>query len=209
MTASKPLDYGYAHAHPTWDHSIILPPIVQALQSLPSNGAVLDIGCGNGALLAEIRKLGTWNLCGIESSESAVSLARGEGFDVRLGDATVDAATLFEPHSFDLIVSAEVIEHVYDPRALLRQAHALLKPRGRLLLTTPYHGYLKNLLIAILGKSDSHFNPLWDCGHIKFWSRATLSAALAEAGFHKIEFYGAGRLPYLWKSMVLTATVQP
>jgi len=170
---------------------------------------VLDIGCGNGALLAEIRKLGSWKLYGIESSESAVSLARGQGFDVRLGDATVDPATLFERHTFDLIVSAEVIEHVYDPRGLLREAHNLLKPRGRLLLTTPYHGYWKNLLIAILGKSDSHFNPLWDCGHIKFWSRATLSAALAETGFQGIQFYGAGRCAYLWKSMVLTATGQP
>jgi 2-polyprenyl-3-methyl-5-hydroxy-6-metoxy-1,4-benzoquinol methylase len=209
MTASKPLDYGYTHTHPTWDHSIILPPIVQALRHMPPNGALLDIGCGNGALLAEIRTLGSWNLCGIEMSESAVSLARGQGFDVRLGDATVDPATLFEPHTFDLIISAEVIEHVYDPRALLGQARTLLRPQGRLVLTTPYHGYLKNLFIAMLGKSDSHFNPLWDCGHIKFWSRATLSAALAEATFHKIEFYGAGRFPYLWKSMVLTATARP
>lgn len=209
MTAPKPLDYAYTHALPTWDHSIILPPIVQAVRGMPSGGAVLDIGCGNGALLAEIRKLGSWKLCGIESSESAVSLACGQGFDVRLGDATVDPTTLFEPRSFDLIISAEVIEHVYNPRGLLRQAHTLLRPQGRLLLTTPYHGYLKNLIIATLGKSDSHYNPLWDCGHIKFWSRATLSAALAEAGFQNIQFYGAGRIAYLWKSMVLTATAQP
>ncbi|MGC9951214.1 MAG: class I SAM-dependent methyltransferase [Bryobacteraceae bacterium] len=205
MTAPKPLDYSYTDALPGWDHSIILPPIVKALRSVRPNGAVLDIGCGNGAMLAEIRKLGSWKLCGIDSSESAVSIARGQGFNVRLADATVDSATLFEPHSFDLVISAEVIEHVYDPRGFLRQAHTMLRPHGRLLLTTPYHGYLKNLLIAVLGRFDSHVNPLWDCGHIKFWSRATLSAALAEAGFGQIEFYGAGRFAYLWKSMVLTA----
>lgn len=67
---------------------------------------------------------------------------------------------------------------------------------------------MKNLLIAVLGKFDSHVNPLWDCGHIKFWSRATLSAALVETGFGQIEFYGAGRFSYLMKSMVLTATCQ-
>jgi SAM-dependent methyltransferase len=106
MTAPKPLDYAYTRVLPTWDHSIILPPIVEATRSIPHDGAVLDIGCGNGALLAEIRKQGSWRLCGIESSESAVSLARGQGFDVRLGDATIDPVTLFEPHSFDLIVSA-------------------------------------------------------------------------------------------------------
>jgi len=209
MTPPKPLDYSYTDALPGWDFSIILPPIVQALRSIPPDSAVLDMGCGNGSMLAEIRKLGKWKLCGVDSSESAASMARSQGFDVRLADATVDSAPLFERHSFDLIISAEVIEHVYDPRGFLRHAHTLLRPHGRLLLTTPYHGYLKNLLIAILGKSDSHFNPLWDCGHIKFWSRATLSAALAETGFHRIEFYGAGRCAYLWKSMVLTATAQP
>jgi len=209
MTAPKPLDYSYTDVLPGWDHSIILPPIVQALRSVPAHGAVLDLGCGNGAMLAEIRKRGSWKLCGLDSSESAVSMAQSQGFDVRLADATVDSASLFEPHSFDLIVSAEVIEHVYDPRGFLRQAHRLLRPQGRLLLTTPYHGYLKNLLIAVMGKFDSHVNPLWDCGHIKFWSRATLSAALTETGFSRIEFYGAGRVPYLWKSMVLTAIAQP
>jgi 2-polyprenyl-3-methyl-5-hydroxy-6-metoxy-1,4-benzoquinol methylase len=100
----------------------------------------------------------------------------------------------------------EVIEHVYDPRGLLRQAHALLRPKGQIVLTTPYHGYLKNLLIAATGKCDSHYNPLWDCGHIKFWSRKTLVAALVETGWQNINFYGAGRFRYLWKSMVLTAT---
>jgi hypothetical protein len=80
-------------------------------------------------------------------------------------------------------------------------------PQGRLLLTTPYHGYLKNLLISALGKCDSHYNPLWDCGHIKFWSRRTLSKALEETGFENIQFYGAGRFRWLWKSMVLTSAV--
>jgi 2-polyprenyl-6-hydroxyphenyl methylase/3-demethylubiquinone-9 3-methyltransferase len=135
-------------------------------------------------------------------------MARSQGFDVRRLDAGSDLGGLFEQHSFDLIISVEVIEHVYDPRALLHQAHTLLCRNGSLLLTTPYHGYLKNLLIAVLGKSDSHYNPLWDCGHIKFWSRQTISEALREAGFEAIKFYGAGRLAYLWKSMVLTATTR-
>lgn len=206
MPLHQPLEYDYSDTRPTWDHSIILPPIIQAVKSIPPNGSVLDIGCGNGAMLAEIGKLGSWKLYGVESSETAVSLARSQGLDVRLADATTDLVTLFEQRTFDLIVSVEVIEHVYDPRGLLRQAHTLLRPKGRLVMTTPYHGYLKNLLIAALGKCDSHYDPLWDCGHIKFWSRKTLVAALVETGYQSIHFYGAGRFPYLWKSMVLTAT---
>ena len=206
MAEPKLLDYSYLHTDPPWDHSMLFPPILEALKSIPPNGAVLDIGCGNGAMLAEIRKHGHWRLYGVETSESGVSMARSQGFDVRRLDAGSDLGGLFEQHSFDLIISVEVIEHVYDPRTLLRQAHTLLCRKGMLLLTTPYHGYLKNLLIAMLGKSDSHYNPLWDCGHIKFWSRQTISEALLESGFEAIQFYGAGRLPYLWKSMVLTAS---
>jgi methionine biosynthesis protein MetW len=205
MSSPKPSDYRYTRIGPSWDHSIVLPPIIRAARSIPAKGSILDLGCGNGSMLAEIREIGSWRLCGVESSPSAVSLARSQGLDVRLADASAGLGEIFERHSFDLIISVEVIEHVYDPRSLLRQALALLRPNGRLVLTTPYHGYLKNLLIAARGKCDSHYNPLWDCGHIKFWSRKTLSAALEETGYQSIQFYGAGRFRYLWKSMVLTA----
>src|ERR1035438_9032616 len=80
------------------------------------------------------------------------------------------------------VISVEVIEHVYDPRGMLTNISSLLKTGGTLVLTTPYHGYLKSLAIAIAGKCDSHYNPLFDGGHIKFWSHRTLAAALSECG---------------------------
>ena len=52
---------------------------------------------------------------------------------------------------------------------------------------------------------DGRFTAQWDGGHIKFWSRRTLSALLEEVGFGRLEFRGAGRLPYLWNSMILSA----
>jgi len=59
-----------------------------------------------------------------------------------------------------------VIEHLFLPRALLRFAAKVLKPSGSLILSTPYHGYLKNLALALTGKLDKHFTVLWDGGHI-------------------------------------------
>jgi len=104
---------------------------------------------------------------------------------------------------FDAVVSTEVIEHLAQPALLLRFAAAKLRPGGILVLSTPYHGYLKNLLISLFGRWDFHHGPLWDGGHVKFWSRSTLTQLLLANGFQVLEFRGAGRLPFLWRSMIL------
>lgn len=207
MSSPNPSEYLYTSVKPTWDHHLVLPSILQMLRNLPPEGSILDVGCGNGTMLEEIHKRGSWKLAGVDSSRSAISIARARGFDVHLADATKGLLELFPPHSFDLVLAIEVIEHVYSPRDLLRQVRGVLKPGGRILLTTPYHGYVKNLLIAALGRCDSHYNPLWDCGHIKFWSRRTLTQILKDTGYHDIQFEAAGRVPYLWKSIVATASV--
>ena len=66
-------------------------------------------------------------------------------------------------------------------------------------------GHAKNLALALSGRLDKHFTALWDGGHIKFWSRSTLSKLLREAGFEMLEFKGAGRMPPVWKSMIMSA----
>jgi 2-polyprenyl-3-methyl-5-hydroxy-6-metoxy-1,4-benzoquinol methylase len=105
----------------------------------------------------------------------------------------------------DVIISTEVIEHLYDPRGFLETSFKLLKPGGRIVITTPYHGYLKNVMLAVTGKMDKHFTVTWDHGHIKFWSKKTLTFVLEEAGFQVEKFAGSGRLPYLWNSMAILA----
>jgi hypothetical protein len=84
-------------------------------------------------------------------------------------------------------------------------AKQLLRSCGYLIISTPYHGYLKNLILALTNRWDAHPNPFWDGGHIKFWSRKTLSQLLNETGFRIVRFIGAGRLPFLWKSMIVVA----
>ena len=60
------------------------------------------------------------------------------------------------------------------------------------------------LALAVAGKWDAHANPLWDGGHIKLWSRRTLSLLLEETGFQNLQFRGAGRAPLLWMTMVMS-----
>src|SRR5260370_27885724 len=82
------------------------------------------------------------------------------------------------------LVSTEVVEHLYRPRRMIQNAFRLLKPSGYFITSTPYHGYVKNVLLALSGKMDNHFTALWDGGHIKFRSRETLSRCSWKEDLH-------------------------
>jgi hypothetical protein len=87
----------------------------------------------------------------------------------------------------------------------LRIAHGLLKTKGYLILTTPYHGYIKNVVLSILNKWDAHHGVQWDGGHIKFFSVKTLGQLAEQNGFSIQKFLFLGRVPWLWKSMICIA----
>ena len=74
-----------------------------------------------------------------------------------------------------------------------------------MLLGTPYHGYLKNLVLAATGKMDAHFSALHNGGHIKFFSVSTLSRLMRAHGFDDLSFTFYGRAPWLWKNMICHA----
>jgi 2-polyprenyl-6-hydroxyphenyl methylase/3-demethylubiquinone-9 3-methyltransferase len=80
-----------------------------------------------------------------------------------------------------------------------------LDPGGLAIVSTPYHGYFKNLAMAITGKLDAHFTALWDHGHIKFWSMKTLCSLFSEAGFLETRFLRVGRIPIIAKAMIAVA----
>ncbi|ACF42877.1 methyltransferase domain-containing protein [Pelodictyon phaeoclathratiforme] len=108
--------------------------------------------------------------------------------------------------AFPVVTSFEVVEHVYFPREYAATLFSLCEHGGTVILSTPYHGYWKNLALAFTGKMDAHFTALWDYGHIKFWSMKTLTQLLLEAGFENIRFKRVGRIPVLAKSMIAIAT---
>lgn len=123
----------------------------------------------------------------------------------------MEEGSAYEPLSerfgtFPAVTSLEVVEHVYAPRAYARTLAELLEPGGTAIVSTPYHGYWKNLALALTGKMDRHFTALWDHGHIKFWSVRTLSILLTETGLAVNEVHRVGRIPQLAKSMILVAT---
>ncbi|MGH9714420.1 MAG: class I SAM-dependent methyltransferase [Candidatus Acidiferrales bacterium] len=185
----------------------ILPVVRAGIENLPAKSVVAEAGCGNGSMLGELRGYG-FDLHGLDVSESGLAHAKKNfrGIEFTYADLTADLSNHALAGKCGAVISTEVVEHIFLPRIFARNCYRLLKPGGKLILSTPYHGYLKNVALAPTGKLETHFTALWDYGHIKFWSRQTLGALLEEAGFEVVGFHGAGRVPFLWKSMILVAT---
>lgn len=185
-------------------HHKLLPYTLRCAEGCGAN-FILDIGCGNGAMANALFKPGR-TIVGIDPSEVGISYARKNYPLIRFECVSIyDGHGALDAGDFDMVVATEVIEHLFYPRELLKFASAKLKPGGLLLLSTPYHGWLKNVAIAVLNAWDKHHTVLWDGGHIKFWSKRTLTQALAEEGFECAAFHGVGRVSYLWESMILVA----
>lgn len=104
----------------------------------PGKLKILDIGCGNGFLSGKLSDLGH-SIDAFDVSEEGIKIACNSfplvNFSVRsVYDSTEDFAK-----DYDLVVSSEVIEHLYDPNVLADKAYQHLKPGGSFILTTPYH----------------------------------------------------------------------
>lgn len=178
---------------------------IELVKKLKDVHSVCDLGCGNGHISGRLANLG-YDVTGIDASKSGIHLARRTYPHANFIEALIDR-NLNEgiDENFDLVISSDVIEHLYRPSDLLEAAQSLLKPGGQILIGTPYHGYLKNLAIAATGKMDAHFSALHDGGHIKFFSVKTLSTLMQSHGFTDLSFTFYGRAPWLWKNMICLA----
>jgi len=199
-------DFEFSSADPLHTHAYLMPPVLALAGAFPPGTRMLDIGCGNGAFCGEFLRLGA-KVVGVDLSEQGIAWARrtfpAGRFEVLAADR--DVLQRLNEAPFDIVVSTELVEHLYAPRDWAAGCFAALKPGGSLICSTPYHGYLKNLALSLAGKWDTHADPLWDGGHIKLWSKRTLGRLLIEAGFRDVQFRGAGRLPGLWMTMVAKA----
>lgn len=198
-------NYEYRDEGSGHHHAYLLPAVTKMLDATgASERRLFDCGCGNGSFGHRLAGQG-WDVTGVDPSEDGIRIAQGNYPDIRVeaGSTEEDLSARFG--TFPVVISLEVVEHVYAPKEYMARIHDLVEPGGSVILSTPYHGYLKNLAIAVTGKWDHHHTVLWDDGHIKFWSVATLSQLLVMSGFTVHEVARVGRMPALAKSMVIRA----
>lgn len=97
-------------------------------------GRLLDVGCGSGQFLSQMRELG-WQVRGVEPDPKAVQFAHKQ-FNLEVFQGMLEEADL-PNDSFDVITINHVIEHVPNPIGLLAECHRVLKPDGKLVVVTP------------------------------------------------------------------------
>lgn len=200
--------YGYKHANANPAHAYLLPAVFAALDEAFGGRRVrlLDLGCGNGYVTSRLAERG-YDVVGVDVSEDGLIQARAAHphLEFRVGTVYDEDLPAKVGKDFDGVVTLEVIEHLFYPKRIFEQSRALLRPGGALVLSTPYHGYFKNLAVSLTNGWDRHWGVDWDGGHIKFFSEKTLRTMAEKAGFRDVRMRGVGRLPKLWKAMVMSA----
>lgn len=145
----------------------------------PHRGAsVLDVGCGNGAFLVEMRAAG-WDVRGVETDATAVGRARERSLQVHEG--TLESAG-YQPASFDAVTLNHVLEHLHYPVATLRRCRELLRPDGVVWIATP----------NLVGRGHRRYGRSWrglePPRHLAIFTPLALERAFERAGLRLVEF---------------------
>ena len=153
------------------------------LRDIAAGATILEVGCGDGSFTRNLAKHSS-RVTAVDISASQIERNARAHPEIKFLQHDVAQPLPFANQAFDVIWCSEVLEHLFDPGFALREMQRVLAPRGRLLVTVPYHGVFKDVLIALF-RWDEHFSP--DNPHIRFFTRKTLLQLSASAGFVESE----------------------
>ena len=145
--------------------------LVEFVRALPPSERALDLGIGDGRLAAALK---VSELTGADVSAVAIDRARRRLPDARLAHVEPDEPLPFPDGEFDLVLCTETLEHVRDTQLALSEIRRVLRPGGRLALTTPAASRIRSLLHG----AEHPFSP-----HLRAFSKGTLRSTLHEMGF--------------------------
>lgn len=151
-----------------------------------ARGRLLDVGCGSGAFLADMQRLG-WQVEGVDFDAAAAANAARKGLRVHLGSL---AAQNFPDAEFDAITLSHFIEHVYEPRGLLQECLRILRPGGRVVIVTP------NTQSYGHERYANNWKYLEPPRHLHLFNSRALTTLAQSAGFHVTQVFTSIRDAY-------------
>ena len=161
---------------PNSSHSMVL----RWLGQMPA-GRILDLGCSSGLLAERFRALGH-RVTGVDVQALPGVTERVDRFIAADLDRGLPAAVA-EEGPFDVVVAADVIEHVRDPDRLMGQIRSVMVPRGTLILSVPNFGHWYPRLRTAVGLFDYDQRGILDVGHVRFFTRRGLLDLIRRTGF--------------------------
>jgi len=147
---------------------------------------ILDLGCGTGAFLARLERMGYARLTGVDI---AVPDVPGGGVTLLEGDLDSGALPL-APAAVDVVVSIEVFEHLENPGAVLAELARIVRPGGQVLLTTPNLHSLEARARLLLRGHLKQFDRLGDPTHIAPVFLFPFRRLAHRHGFELLRFWG-------------------
>lgn len=167
------------------------PAIKNVWGDMRQAGKVLDYGCGNGVLTYWLWSNGFGKeIMGVDVSQTGVNNAQKAFARDGITFATIDALNELAPHSFDVVVSSHVLEHIDQPEIALA---SIAEKAEWLVLEVPLEKCIWPELVARLKGKSRKENPL---GHVNFWDKATLKQFLQKSGLLVIRDYQYVSAPY-------------
>jgi len=154
----------------------------QVIDLVPGGSDVLDVGCSTGYLAEALTEHGC-RVSGIEYDAEAAEKARPHLEHLVVGDlVTMDLGAELGDRTFDVIVCADILEHLPDPVDVLRRLLVHLRPGGSVVVSVPNvaHGSLR--LALLQGRWQYTPTGLLDSTHIRFFTRRSLVQTLRDAG---------------------------
>ncbi|MFO0848050.1 MAG: class I SAM-dependent methyltransferase [Gemmataceae bacterium] len=153
----------------------------QLIAGIPIGARVLDVGCGDGSIARLIRELRQAEVIGVEPSPDRARQAAGHGLTVF--PTAFPAPELAECGLFDVVLFADVLEHLVDPVAALRAAAGYLKPGGRVSISMPNVTHWTIRWDLLNGRFDYRATGLMDATHLRWFTRASAFRMVEAAGF--------------------------
>ena len=174
-----------------YDHDVDLSDLSlcygKIAQHIPDGARVLDIGCATGSFGLALQTERSCQVTGIEVDEGAAAKATSRGLEVLVADVqTSPLAGIVGARKVDVIVLADVLEHLLEPRALLVQLHEVLAPGGRVLVSVPNITHVDVQLMLAQDDWRYRSSGLLDRTHLRFFSLGTFCEVAAAAGFEVV-----------------------
>ncbi|MGZ8182612.1 MAG: methyltransferase domain-containing protein [Methylobacter sp.] len=160
--------------------------IEEILTAQHVTGSVLDFGAGRGALCLRLLKIEKFfSIAGIDIMEKPANLDSA----IQWSQWDLNQPTELGNDLFDVLVSSEVIEHLENPRAVVREWFRMLKPGGLLLFTTPNNESVRSIMALLFRGHYSAFGDASYPAHITALLRKDMERILGEAGFDEPQFF--------------------